>query len=117
MKGMVEQIASIQRALDVFAREAQRQLSVSSEGALERAGEPIGPLFRRAHRAIHEAAGAIEAACGHLRMDLASVADAVLVEALVLTAVHDAEDGRRARRLSTSDEPQPEANETVPRAP
>jgi hypothetical protein len=92
MKGMADEIANVQRALELFAREAQRRFSASVERALEREGEPIGPVFQRAHRAIHAAASAVEAACGHLRMDLATAADALIVEALVLTAVHDAED-------------------------
>jgi hypothetical protein len=91
MKTLATQLSDAQDALDRSAREAQRRLAASVERSLERCGDPIGPLFQRAHRAIHTAVSAIETARRRMQADLASAADALLVEALVLAAVRHVE--------------------------
>ena len=92
MKGLAAEIANVQRALDLFASEAQRRLLATVEGELESAGEPIGPLFHRAHEAVHRAAGAIDRSSARLGADLAGAAEAVAIETRALAVLHDGED-------------------------
>jgi hypothetical protein len=92
MNGVSAQIANVQRGLELFAREAQRLLVSSIDGELEREPDPLGPLFRRTHEAVHRAASALEGTAGRLRADLTQAEQAVLVEARALTAFHGKEE-------------------------
>jgi hypothetical protein len=109
MKTMATQLSDAQDALDRSARDAQRRLAASVERSLERCGDPVGPLFERAHRAIDTAVSAIETARRRMQTDLASAADALLVEALVLAALRHVEGTTRCElpvRQETNDEEQ-----------
>ncbi len=83
---MADALASAQRALDLSAREAQRRLAASVARPREASDEPIDALLERARHTVHKAADAIETARRRVQADLASAADALLVEALILAA-------------------------------